>query len=159
MTASLPSADRVYWDGHPDHYDERPGQQRGGRSLSDTDTVAIWVRPLVVDTTADESDGDFSTGDLSLREAIELTNANPGADEIAFAAALAGSTITLTSGELAITEQFDDHTLGVDQLTITATTRAGFSLSTTESGRRQSPLQSVTRWKTATASLVGPSTT
>ena len=27
---------------------------------------------LVVDTTADESDGDFSAGDLSLREAVEL---------------------------------------------------------------------------------------
>ena len=73
---------------------------------------------LVVDTAEDESDGDFSAGDLSLREAIELTNANPGADTIVFAAGLAGSTITLTSGELPITDDLTITGLGADQLTI-----------------------------------------
>ncbi|MEO1996328.1 MAG: choice-of-anchor Q domain-containing protein, partial [Planctomycetaceae bacterium] len=38
----------------------------------------------VVDTIVDESDDDFSTGDLSLREAIERANANPGPDTITF---------------------------------------------------------------------------
>ena len=74
--------------------------------------------PLVVDTAADESDGDYSAGDFSLREAIELANATAGADTIVFAAGLAGSTITLTSGELAIIDDLTITGLGADQLTI-----------------------------------------
>ena len=58
---------------------------------------------LVVDTTADEDDGDFSAGDLSLREAIGLANGFVD-DEITFAAALSGATITLGGTELAIEE-------------------------------------------------------
>ncbi len=34
---------------------------------------------LVVDTTADENDGNYAPGDLSLREAVEAANAIPGA--------------------------------------------------------------------------------
>jgi len=69
---------------------------------------------LVVDTAKDESDGDFSAGDLSLREAIQLTNANPGADTITFAAALSGSTIKLGSqGDLLGLYTFENGT--VDQ--------------------------------------------
>ena len=82
------------------------------------DVGAYEANFLVVDTAVDESDGDFSAGDLSLREAIELTNANPGADTIAFAASLAGSTITLTLGELTITDDLTITGLGADQLTI-----------------------------------------
>jgi len=54
---------------------------------------------FVVDTMMDESDGDFSAGDFSLREAIELANANPGADAIEFDPALwaeGPATIVLT---------------------------------------------------------------
>ena len=51
---------------------------------------------LIVDTLVDENDGNFSAGDLSLREAIAL--ATPG-DTIAFANS---GTITLTQGELKI---------------------------------------------------------
>src|SRR5262249_44927352 len=39
---------------------------------------------LVVDSSADEDDGNYAAGDLSLREAITLANANPGADSITF---------------------------------------------------------------------------
>ncbi len=39
---------------------------------------------LVVDTNSDVDDGDYSAGNLSLREAIKLANANPGADAITF---------------------------------------------------------------------------
>jgi hypothetical protein len=53
---------------------------------------------LVVDSAEDESDGDFAAGDLSLREAIELANSNPGRETIVFAAALSGSTISLDGG-------------------------------------------------------------
>ena len=40
---------------------------------------------FVVTTSADVANGDVSENDLSLREAIELANANPGADRITFA--------------------------------------------------------------------------
>lgn len=61
----------------------------------------------VVDITADESDGNTSSGDLSLREAIELSNANGGVhdfinfDPAVFATA---KTISLSLGEIEITE-------------------------------------------------------
>jgi Ca2+-binding RTX toxin-like protein len=50
---------------------------------------------FVVDNIADELDGNYSAGDLSLREALALANASPGADTITFAAALGGQTIAL----------------------------------------------------------------
>jgi predicted outer membrane repeat protein len=59
---------------------------------------------LVVNSTSDESDGDFSAGNLSLREAVELTNANPNVDTITFASALSGQTIILGGTELVLTE-------------------------------------------------------
>src|SRR5207247_60047 len=67
---------------------------------------------LVVDTTVDEDDGDFGPGELSLREALRLTNANPGADTIRFASFFNDPrrprVITLALGQLAIR---DDLTL------------------------------------------------
>ena len=42
---------------------------------------------------ADQADG----GGLSLREAVLLAAANPGADDITFASALAGGTINLSN--------------------------------------------------------------
>jgi CSLREA domain-containing protein len=62
--------------------------------------------PIVVDTLVDESDGDYRKGDVSLREAIELANARPGAETIVFAsAALSGNrTISLSMGELLATD-------------------------------------------------------
>ncbi len=81
---------------------------------------------LLVDTLVDESDGDFSRGDLSLREAIELANANPVADTIRFDpifTAIAGplpATILLTMGELLITDSVEIVGLGAELLTIDA---------------------------------------
>lgn len=75
---------------------------------------------LLVDTLVDESDGDYSRGDLSLREAIELANEWGGHDTIQFDAALAGGTILLVDGELAITDELTITGLGDDQLTIDA---------------------------------------
>ncbi|MCU0874988.1 MAG: hypothetical protein MUE50_21870, partial [Pirellulaceae bacterium] len=54
----------------------------------------------------------------TLREAIEWANANPGADTIEFDARLAGTTITLTSGQLPITDNLTIIGLGADRLTI-----------------------------------------
>ena len=59
---------------------------------------------MVVNTLADENDGDYSPGHLSLREAISLANANPAADAISFDPSLDDGTIELTLGELTITD-------------------------------------------------------
>lgn len=60
--------------------------------------------PLIVDTLADELDFDYSPGDLSLREAINLANHTAGVDSITFAPVLADGTIRLSRGELVLTE-------------------------------------------------------
>ena len=59
---------------------------------------------LVVDTAADEYDGDFSAGNFSLREAIGVANGILGADTVTFAAALSGATIALMGREIDIPE-------------------------------------------------------
>jgi hypothetical protein len=77
---------------------------------------------LVVDTLTDESDGNYSAGDLSLREAMQLANANPGADTISFDAGLAGGTINLNAalGQLVISQSATVTGLGANLLTINA---------------------------------------
>jgi CSLREA domain-containing protein len=78
---------------------------------------------FVVDTLADESDGDYSLDDFSLREAIELANANPGADAIEFDPVLwaeGPATILLTMGELQITDSLMIDGPGAEYLTIDA---------------------------------------
>jgi predicted outer membrane repeat protein len=57
---------------------------------------------LLVDNVGDADDGNFATGQLTLREAIALANARAGADSIAFANNL--GTITLTSASVSITD-------------------------------------------------------
>ena len=78
-------------------------------------TVDELVVQFRVDILDDESDGDFSVGDFSLREAIGLANDNVStAETITFSAGLDGGTILLTLGELGI----------ADALTIDATSLA-----------------------------------
>jgi hypothetical protein len=59
---------------------------------------------LVVDTLADENDGDYTAGDLSLREAVGLANGSIGPDMITFAPDLVGGTILLRQGEMQVTD-------------------------------------------------------
>ena len=59
---------------------------------------------FTVDNLSDIDDGDHSAGNLSLREAIGLANANTDADTINFAATVAGGLITLSGSELALTQ-------------------------------------------------------
>ena len=77
---------------------------------------------LVVDTLADESDGNYALGDLSLREAILLANTYPSIDTIRFAPAHCGrpARFCLTMGELAITDSTSIIGLGANLLTIDA---------------------------------------
>ncbi len=70
-------------------------------------------------TTAND-DGDGEDTGLSLREAIALANASEGEDTIVFDSSLSGEIITLTLGELGITDDLIIDGLGADQLTISA---------------------------------------
>ncbi len=58
------------------------------------------------------------SGSGSLRQAILEANATPSADTIDFDAGLNGQTITLTSGELQITDDLTINGLGADELTV-----------------------------------------
>ncbi|MEZ6125350.1 MAG: GEVED domain-containing protein, partial [Planctomycetaceae bacterium] len=73
---------------------------------------------FLVDSLSDVSDGDFSSGNFSLREAIELANATPGADEIQFAAGVLGGTITLSGSQLLITDDLTITGPGAPNLTV-----------------------------------------
>ncbi len=78
---------------------------------------------LLVDTLVDESDGNYSRGDLSLREAIVLANLWPSTDTIRFDPALTAAgpaTILLTQGELKITDDVTITGPGANLLTIDA---------------------------------------
>lgn len=83
---------------------------------------------LVVDTNSDVDDGDYSAGNLSLREAVALANANSGADTITFGDGSASGgtnfldaspdTITLGGSQLDITDAVTITGPGADLLTI-----------------------------------------
>ncbi len=98
--------------------------QRGGlfaREDNGTADIGAYERQmlaLVVDTTESTDDGDVSAGDLSIREAILASNANPLDDSITFAASLNGSTITLTDGFITITDDVTIAGPGFNDLTI-----------------------------------------
>ena len=96
---------------------------------------------FVVDTLADENDGDLSPGDFSLREAIDFANTRAGHDTIEFSPALTAggpATILLTHGELAITDAVTINGPGADLLTIDA---SGNDLNPDNCWRRQPRLQ------------------
>ena len=78
---------------------------------------------FVVDTLIDDDDGNYSPGDVSLREAIAATNGSAGADTITFAASLTSggpATMLLLHGELAIGESLTISGPGAGLLTIDA---------------------------------------
>ena len=81
----------------------------------ETETVTF-----VVDTLADESDGDYSAGDFSLREAIELANLATDAVTIHFDPSIHGGTILLTQGPLAITRSMFIDGPGAKLITVDA---------------------------------------
>lgn len=63
-------------------------------------------------------------GLISLREAIQTTNAASGADEIYFDASLSGKTIVLQSGQLQITDHLTINGPGADQLAISGNNKS-----------------------------------
>ena len=71
---------------------------RDGFGVRGDSKMATFTVTTALDVIADD-------GQLSLREALALANASTGvADEITFASALSGQTITLTGGELSVTD-------------------------------------------------------
>ena len=92
---------------------------------------------LVVSILEDENDGDFSAGDLSLREAIALANEREGADTIAFDSSLNGGTIALTEAQPILTgeeEVFRDLVI-TDSLTINGLGAENLSISGNNASR------------------------
>lgn len=101
---------------------------RNGRidigSFEGVDNPLAIPQKFVVDKLVDEDDGDFSPGDLSLREAIARANVDSATfDTIEFSPNLTASgpaTILLTLGELAITGTVTIDGPGANLLTIDA---------------------------------------
>ena len=91
-------------------------RRQAAEALEDRTLLATFV----VDTLVDESDGDFSAGDFSLREAIERANsaAHPNADLITFAPALTFGTIDLAAGELVVDGDLEIRGPGRDRLRV-----------------------------------------
>jgi Ca2+-binding RTX toxin-like protein len=89
-----------------------------------------YAAPITVSTTADEDDGDYAAGNLSLREALALADLLPGSDTITFAPDLFANgpaTITLAydgadtgsvPDELAIDSEVSIEGPGADLLAI-----------------------------------------
>lgn len=98
--------------------DQRGGDhQRIYAGTVDIGAVEYHALNLVVDTLSDEDDGDYSSGHLSLREAIKLANQTFDTDQITFSNSLAGGTIMLES-ELLISSGMHIVGLGQGQLTL-----------------------------------------
>ncbi|QDT82004.1 putative outer membrane protein PmpB precursor [Gimesia maris] len=72
---------------------------------------------FLVDSATDTDDGDYSTGNLSLREAIKLSNESATTDTITFDASLFDQTLMLFN-ELVITDDVTIIGHGVEHLTL-----------------------------------------
>ena len=93
------------------------GTDIGAFEVQESDGGGQTPTNLVVSTLEDENDGDFSAGDLSLREAIAQAESG---DTIIFDSILSGGTITLASDDLIIDKSLTIEGLGANQLTIDA---------------------------------------
>ena len=78
----------------------------------------VFNAPIVVSTATDELDGDLTSGDLSLREAITLANGSPGVNTITFAASTMGSPFRLSLGQLEIQDTLNITGNGIENTVI-----------------------------------------
>jgi hypothetical protein len=75
-----------------------------GSGIHSESWTRVPVGPYVVTQANDENDGDFSSNDLSLREAVFLSNLFPGPDSITFSQSLYDTYLTLPGSELVLTD-------------------------------------------------------
>jgi hypothetical protein len=96
--------------------------QRGGLfARGDPVDIGAYQRQaltLEVSTNWDAADGDYSAGQLSLREAIAFANVNPLADTITFRDTLNNKVIKLRDGELELRGELTINGLGATLLSI-----------------------------------------
>jgi len=110
----------------PPNFDQRSAPYArvfGGRiDIGAYERQTLALPPLIVDTVTDEVDGNYSIGNLSLREAIGLATGNVGADMITFDAAVFDTpqTISLVLGEMQITDTLTIAGPGQNLLSIDA---------------------------------------
>jgi CSLREA domain-containing protein len=108
---------------------DEPTAPNGTGNLSDIGAFEVQgaatggvSQTYLVNSTNDPGDGTCNAAECTLREAINSANANiGGTDQINFDASLAGQTITLTSGQLPITDVSGTLTingLGANQLAV-----------------------------------------
>ncbi|MBN1912615.1 MAG: hypothetical protein JW818_23035, partial [Pirellulales bacterium] len=90
--------------------------QRGGYDIGAHEAS----QPMLVSTPVDELDGDYSPGDLSLREAIFLASGDPGLNTIAFAPNVFGQPIVLQLGQLTIDSDLEILGPGANGITVDA---------------------------------------
>ncbi len=134
-TTTRPASNLRQQFGRQHHFRPRFEPLEDRRMLSigatPTDYMPMFVEtatesPLVVSTLLDENDGDYSAGDLSLREALVLAAdeaSYPGADEITFDATLfadGSAKITLDGTELTLDSDVTISGPGAEFLTIDA---------------------------------------
>jgi len=128
--------------GDTPRYDQRglPFSRGDGGGI-DIGAYELQTLNLVVDTATDESDGDFSTGELSLREAIDLANLNPGSDTITFNSLFnSQQTIALASQLPTITDDLTITGPGQTLLTIDAGAGHGYRIFNVDDGDSQSEI-------------------
>ena len=86
------------------HRVRRRSESRLGTSLFESLEVRVLLATFTVDALGDVSDGDFSAGNTTLREAIEQTNNLAGIEDITFNDDFAIADIVLSLGILTIIE-------------------------------------------------------
>ena len=98
--------------------------QRGFlRPVGTVDIGAVEVPfagALIVSTATDVVDGDYSFGELSLREAVIAANQRAGSDSITFSSVISNQQIKLELGELLISDDVSIQGLGSSETVIVA---------------------------------------
>lgn len=90
---------------------------RRDQAAAQVDMGAFEYNSLLVTTKDDENDATYNPADLSLREAIAISNSTP-VESITFADSLNGQTITLSLGELLVSKSVSITGPGADKLAI-----------------------------------------
>ncbi len=100
--------------------DRRSLRSRRGRGSSLARLEPLEPRQLLTTVTTAADVTDPNDGLVSLREAIEAANANPGAETIDFDASLSGTPILLSQGQLTVNDDLTITGLGMDETVLDA---------------------------------------